>query len=239
MTSRGGKGRPVCTACDCVLSPTASTGLCGKCIFANSAIAGISAARLRDRLKKMTLTEAVALGRVNKICKFGALVSITHDCITKTTGEWAKQIGILPTSLVSRLKKMSIAEAIALPHGSNHRTNPKIEHNGLTLSVNGWAQRCGLTCTALGRRLRSGMPFEKAITQAKASQGIRIVKPVGKDKGRQEARYEIAGEHFSVRELAAASKCPPNVIRARVKNMSALDAIKKPVGKYATRRKRA
>ncbi len=98
---------------------------------------------------------------------------LTNGDITQSASQWADQLGVERSVVHSRLKRgWSIEQATTLPklEHAEMLTAQRLTLNGTTDTLLGWAQRLNLSYAALRKRLVSGWPLEKALTQARRGQ---------------------------------------------------------------------
>lgn len=85
---------------------------------------------------------------------------LTCNGRTETLTEWAKILGITPTTLAGRLKKMSVKKALTWKGKFRFLT-----HDGLTLSTVEWSKRTGIRYPTLMKRLYDGWTVADALTK--------------------------------------------------------------------------
>lgn len=105
-------------------------------------------------------------------------IDLTHDGNTQAVSEWALDYGI-PASLIQQriCRGWSVADAITTPMRTfpgdqlkrdahidrpDHRLR-LIEHDGVCLSLNAWAQRTGIKPGTIAYRLGRGWSVEQAL----------------------------------------------------------------------------
>lgn len=124
---------------------------------------GFSHVTVYYRMKRgMSFVEALTTPRRPPKC--GNPCPITYNGVTKLKTEWAKEIGISPGTLSSRLKRMSVAEALTTPSMKFKRM---LTHDGVTKPLSHWARDVGLRDGTLHSRLSRGMPLAEALTTPK------------------------------------------------------------------------
>lgn len=107
--------------------------------------------------------EAIAEVAEGKRQRYNAIL-LTYNGITAPILWWAKELGMVPSTLSRRLKKTNwdLEAACATPV----RPCPKdgITFRGETHSVREWASIYGLAAPTVQSRLRSGWSIEQALT---------------------------------------------------------------------------
>lgn len=98
-------------------------------------------------------------------------VQMTHNGVTKIASEWARELGIPPTTMLTRLRLgWSHERALTKPVGTSHgKSYPDVSlsFQGETKPLIEWAKQIGMTPNALRMRLRLGWSVQRALTQAK------------------------------------------------------------------------
>lgn len=94
-------------------------------------------------------------------------VMLTFNSETMCMEDWAKVLGLKPTTIQGRLKAgWSVEQALSTPPTHNP-PRPKVftllTHQGKTQRLIDWAKELGIKDTTLGERLRSGWSVEQAL----------------------------------------------------------------------------
>lgn len=91
---------------------------------------------------------------------------LTFQGKTQTISEWAKEIGVGATTLLSRIDKRgwSVEKALTTP-ADPMRRRKFYTYNGVTKSLSEWARDSGIGMKQLWARLDYGWDFEDAITR--------------------------------------------------------------------------
>lgn len=98
--------------------------------------------------------------------------TIEYNGETLTVSELAANVGLTAAGFKTRLRSMSIDEALNTP-----RQRVDITHDGLTLSLAEWARRTGLDMVTLRSRLARGWTTEQALTLPAGSRVKGLAKP--------------------------------------------------------------
>jgi len=98
-------------------------------------------------------------------------ILITHDGVTKTATEWARTLGLNPSTVIERLRRgwsheQSLADPCRTSRGKSYPTET-LSFQGTTKLLINWAKEIGMTPNALRMRLRLGWSVERALTQPK------------------------------------------------------------------------
>lgn len=126
---------------------------------------------------------------------------ITYNGRTQFLTQWATEIGILQSTLSTRLGRFgwSIERALTTPCQKNSEI--ELTHNGITLTLSGWAERIGLSKETLLKRRRRGLPVEEILSTACRGE-----------------KYEHKGESRTVRGWAEVTGLDENTLLARLRN---------------------
>lgn len=109
---------------------------------------------------------------------------LDYDSIQQPVIEWALDYGITPAIIIARLERgMSVEDSITTPMMTGHRgqrlpiysaeqtdrrsrkpLTPNFTVNGITKSLQEWADGLNLSVNSLRQRMASGMPVEEALT---------------------------------------------------------------------------
>jgi hypothetical protein len=108
------------------------------------------------------------------------MMMLTHDGVTQSVNEWALDYGIPAELIRTRLRRgwpvdRAITETMPFVPGAKladdcpakgraFGANKVLEHGGLALTLEQWAERQGMTYAALAFRLRNGWPIHQALT---------------------------------------------------------------------------
>lgn len=99
--------------------------------------------------------------------------TLTHAGKTLSITDWAEQLGIAPQTINSRLSKGWTIERALSPNNQKLKKNePKatrskstINHDGISLTIPGWAKRAGISTATIRRRIKCGWPIGLALTR--------------------------------------------------------------------------
>lgn len=97
-------------------------------------------------------------------------VALTHDGQTLIATEWARKLGMSPTTLFARIRLGWPPERILTtpPNGgpapNRHPKLRQLTFKGQTKPLMAWAQELGLSANTLRMRLRLGWTVERALT---------------------------------------------------------------------------
>lgn len=89
--------------------------------------------------------------------------AITIYGITRTIEQWATHFSVEPTVLEERLDSWPFT--LRLEPAIKDYSKKKHEHEGESLTINGWADRYGMSANTLQQRLTRGWSIERALTQ--------------------------------------------------------------------------
>lgn len=132
---------------------------------------------------------------------------LEHDGIQQSIIEWALDYGITPGIIIARLERgLSIADAITtpmkigyprqrLPVFCNEQVNSRSRHvltptytvNGITKTLQKWAEGLNLSVSSLQLRLTKGIPLEEALTTPNKTQKKQPNERACADADRQDA----------------------------------------------------
>jgi hypothetical protein len=101
---------------------------------------------------------------------------VTFRGETKTIAEWARGLGIKASTLQNRLHVQGLSPEAAFTLTPKARRQQlgllrELTFNGETLPISHWAQRLGISPSALTLRLQSGWPLDRALTTPKRHRG--------------------------------------------------------------------
>lgn len=90
---------------------------------------------------------------------------ITYDGKQRTLQEWAEHLGVSPSALLQRRRKLGSFEAAISIGGplARGKSGELIGYNGQTHTINEWAAIIGIKPDTLRKRIFTGMTPQKAI----------------------------------------------------------------------------
>jgi hypothetical protein len=142
---------------------------------------GMSSVTLNRRLQQgWSIEDALTLPprafRANRPTR--CIRPIIFDGRTQSLSAWAREIGIRPTALMSRLRKgWPIERALTAP--LHHRRLPlTLTFEGITQSIDDWAADYGVPAKLIQQRLYRGWDAERAITMPMpVTKGMKLPAP--------------------------------------------------------------
>jgi hypothetical protein len=130
--------------------------------------------RDREAEREAKLTARLAARRTRKLYEI--------DGEQKTLTEWAAVAGVTVATLMKRMYRMSLAEAVAMPNNASIEASRledpigyttlqgggpitrTLTHNCETLTIKQWSERTGIKYFTINYRLRKGRTVEEALT---------------------------------------------------------------------------
>lgn len=89
---------------------------------------------------------------------------ITLNGRTMTASEWSRELGVGFTTIIARLNRNYSAEDVLSRGRISSSNEPRLlTFNGETKRLVDWAREIGITDRALKKRLRRGVPLERAL----------------------------------------------------------------------------
>jgi hypothetical protein len=141
---------------------------------------------------------------------------LTHAGRTLHLTAWAREYGIDPVTLRHRLKRMSLAEALALGPGNGRGRKGLQEYNGRAQTIAAWAREYGLRPALVQGRMARGIPLGVALRMT----------------SRTEPRYVLLdGQRLRLSEACARTGIGYFTALRRIqKGMDPARAVRAPVG---------
>lgn len=90
--------------------------------------------------------------------------TLTHGGITDTYEGWAKRLGVVPFTIMHRMKQYNGNLSLVLVPNKKH-DGTVYEYGGKRMNLCQWAKHLGLDKTTVYDRMRCGMPIEKVLSR--------------------------------------------------------------------------
>lgn len=97
-----------------------------------------------------------------KVTKVGHCTVIEYNGKSGHLTWWAQQLGMMPSSLLNRLRKHNWDLEAACKEPLRERRKTDIEYNGEVHTIRQWAKILGMSPETLTSRLAAGWSMEKA-----------------------------------------------------------------------------
>jgi hypothetical protein len=96
----------------------------------------------------------------------------THNGKTQILSDWAKELGITPTTLNERIHKWGVTKALSeyntkvtKRHAAYSDRTRLLTFMGKTQNVAEWSRQTGIKAVTIGTRLSRGWSIERALTK--------------------------------------------------------------------------